>query len=174
MRRARLLSVLGCMMLAACAGPGGPALTAWPGTEADSAPYRVYDFAHSLEGAFNPFGMAGLRDRAEFCYHRATVPRLRVQALRNCLVYDYTAFRIDGRVRSAQGGHSPYWEREALNKRWGRYGPLAGFETAEAMLAYQRQGSDAVFAELVRLGLPLSWQAGLVPAPRLRVQPGVF
>lgn len=159
------------LLVAACAAPGGPGGTAGR----FDVPWTAQGIAHRMDSGFNTAGLPRLRDEVERCYETATSGRsVMREVLRGCLVQDYTAWRVDSRVLGAQIGHSPYWAREAINERWARYGVLAGFGSADEILAYQRRGSDAVVAFLVWNELPLSWQAGFGPRPVQRLRSGAF
>lgn len=170
-RRGAAPAAVACLLLTACAGPGmGPVI----GGGGD-VPWSPRAIGGQIDTDFNTAGLPRLRDGVERCYWIATSgASVMREALRGCLVHDYTAWRIDSRVLGPAVGHSPYWARETINERWARYAVLAGFATGDEALAYMRRGSDVVVADFTRIGLPISWQAGFVPRPVQRIRPGTL
>lgn len=169
-RRVGGAAVVACVLLTACAGP-----ETGPGLGGADVPWSARAIGQQIDTDFNTAGLPRLRDGVERCYASTTsaVPVMR-QALRGCLVHDYTARRIDSRVLGPAVGHSPYWARQTINERWARYAVLAGFATGDEALEYMRRGSDAVVADFTRSRLPISWQAGFAPRPVERIRPGTF
>lgn len=135
---------------AGCSRTGaGPAVLD-PRADADT---RMTAIAARFEADRNRGGMSGVIADIEGCYASAVRPVTRVYALRDCLVLDYVAYKTDVAVgRGAYGQGLPYFSDQTATQRWGRYGPLAQFDSPQRLLRYLDDANGLVQLRLQRPG----------------------
>lgn len=98
-------------------------------------------------------GMAGVIAAIDECYLSAIAPGKRPQDVRNCLVLDMLAFRIDQHVSGGPPGNDrqlPFFQRARAAQRWERYAPLGNLRPGEDAASFMMNGSDAAAFELER------------------------
>jgi hypothetical protein len=98
---------------------------------------RMRGIAMRYELDFGTGGMFKGITYIQDCYQRATGTVVQVFVLRDCMIYDDTAYHIDqvygGRIN---GTSLPYFEDHALQQRMAQYGPLAQFDSVPRMVTY--------------------------------------
>ena len=98
-------------------------------------------------------GMAGVIAAIDECYLSAIAPGKRPQDVRNCLVLDMLAFRIDQQVSGGPPGNDrqlPFFQRARAAQRWERYAPLGNLRPGEDAASFMMNGSEASLFELER------------------------
>lgn len=92
-------------------------------------------------------GMSAVIEDIQRCY--ATTSRAYDRlGLRQCLVFDWFAYRFNQEVnRQMPGlGSLAYFQQRSIEARIGRYGPIAGFTDPAVLGGYLAQGSNTIFA----------------------------
>lgn len=98
-------------------------------------------------------GMAGVIAAIDECYLSAIAPGKRPQDVRNCLVLDMLAFRIDQHVSGGPPGNDrqlPFFHRARAAQRWERYAPLGNLQPGQDTASFMMNGSEASLFELER------------------------
>ena len=105
--------------------------------------------ANRFDKAFRSGGMSGVSVDIDDCYNNAMQSGERL-FLRECLVYDSFADRFAGMVhrQNANMPIPPYFLPATAYQRLARYSGPAGFNDAQIMLGYLRQGVNSIFAAL--------------------------
>lgn len=108
--------------------------------------------ASRFDKAFHSGGMAGVSADISNCYSDAMQSRERL-LLRECLVYDSFADRFSAMAYRQNPNLPilPYFVPAAAYQRLAHYSGPAGFNDAEIMSGYLRQGSNSMFAALSTL-----------------------
>lgn len=104
-----------------------------------------------FEAARSTQGMSGVSADIENCYRNTTRPVLQFVPLRECMIYDTFAVRLDEEVTKqlGLGGGIPFFSKQAFGVRLQRYAAQAGFYEPQVMVGYLRQGADTMFAVVV-------------------------
>ncbi len=103
--------------------------------------------------AWDRQGMSGVVDAITDCYRSAIMPGSEPQDVRNCLVLDMMAFRIDHQVSGGPPGgprQLPFFQRDQAGRRWERYAPLGNLVPGTDAASFMKNGSDAALLELER------------------------
>lgn len=118
-----------------------------PGAWAE-AQYQVGRF----DKAFHSGGMTGVSADISNCYSDAMQSGQRL-LLRECLVYDDFADRFAGMAfrQNPNLPIPPYFVPAAAYQRFAHYSAPAGFNDAQTLSGYLRQGSNSMFAALSAL-----------------------
>lgn len=105
--------------------------------------------ANRFDKAFRSGGMSGVSVDIGDCYNDAMQSRERL-LLRECLVYDAFADRFAGTVHQQNANMliPPYFQPAAAYQRLAHYSGPAGFNDAQIMSGYLRQGANSIFAAL--------------------------
>lgn len=108
--------------------------------------------ANRFDKAFRSGGMAGVSVDIGNCYSDAMQSGERL-LLRECLVYDDFADRFAGMVhqRNVNMPIPPYFLPAAAYQRLAHYSGPAGFNDAQIMSGYLKQGANSIFAALSAL-----------------------
>ena len=95
-------------------------------------------------------GMSAVAEDIQRCYRVTTRPPTDQLELRQCLVFDWFAYRLNREVdrQVLNGGNLPFFRQRAIEARISRFGPLAGFSDPEVLGGYLAQGSNTMFAVL--------------------------
>lgn len=93
-------------------------------------------------------GMSAVIGHIQRCYARMSRPTVSQLGLRQCLVFDWFAYRFNQEVNHQRPGFGdlPFLRQQAVTARVGQYGPLAGFSDPEVLGGYLVQGSDTIFS----------------------------
>lgn len=93
-------------------------------------------------------GMSAVIDDIQRCYASTSRPPVDQLGLRQCLVFDWFAFRFNQEAnRQMPGiGDLPFFQQQTIGARVGRYGPIAGFVDPAVLGGYIAQGSNTIFA----------------------------
>lgn len=150
-----LIAAAGVALLAGChaAGPASPG-SSQAAVRPPNVPPAAWAYANALADRFEADraqgGMVGVSADIERCYVGATRPQVDRLQLRQCMVFDTFAVRLNAEVaRSMPGlGDLPWYQTHAAVLRANHYGPLAGFTDPEVLAGYLKQGSNTVFAAL--------------------------
>ena len=154
----RATSAVLILLLAGCQAPGPGSLAAIqqpapPGVVMTPAAWaQAGRLADRFNAAFHQGGMTEVSSDIEQCYATATRPYVQRLPLRECLILDTFAFRLNKQVErtlTAAGGMA-FYEQPAFAGRLGRYGPLAGFTDPEVLGGYVGQGSNTIFSVLAQ------------------------
>lgn len=145
--------MLAALLLTACQAPGtrpppgagqaaGQNPTMTPAAWAEAG-YLVDRF----EAARQQGGMTGVSADIQQCYARATRPVVQRLPLRECMVLDTFASRLDAETAKIMPGVGgmPYYQAQTVAARYGRYGPMAGFADPQVLGGYLAQGSNSMF-----------------------------
>ena len=98
---------------------------------------RLWRVASRMEMDRRQGGMAQAIADITQCYEDATVPLVKVYALRDCMVLDYAGYRLDMTIdRRLNGGPLPYYEDKVFADRVTKYGKMDGFATGEQLVPY--------------------------------------
>jgi len=149
------LSAVAAMLLTACqapgpAGAGAKQAISRPGNVTPAAWAYANMLADRFEADRAQGGMVGVGSDIKQCHAGATRPRVDRLQLRQCMVFDTFAVRLNAEVDRAMPGFGdlPYYQTHAAVLRANHYGPLAGFNDPEVLSGYLMQGSNTVFAAL--------------------------
>ena len=145
---ALILLLTGCQApgpgsTAAIQQPAPPGVVMTPAALAQGS-----QLADRFKAAFHQGGMTEVSSDIERCYATATQPYVQRLPLRECLILDTFAFRLNENVErplTAVGG-MPFYEQPAFARRLGRFGPLAGFTDPAVLGGYVGQGSNTIFS----------------------------
>ncbi|MDU7519777.1 MAG: hypothetical protein E7K72_00040 [Roseomonas mucosa] len=165
----------GCLLLlAACQAPGRTAATTagspLPGgtyfgttavpEDARTARARVgttlmvNKIVRDFSVAYDRQGMTGVIAAIDQCYVTAISPLRMPQDVRDCLVLDMMAFRIDHTVSGSGPPGGPqqmaYFQKAAAARRWDRYAPLGNLARGEEAASFMTNGSELVLQEYNR------------------------
>jgi hypothetical protein len=109
-----------------------------------SAGNRMMGIAARFEEDQHRGGMSGVIDDIQNCYIAATLPVIKVYALRDCMVLDYVGYREDVRIgRRIFHQALPYFEDRAFLDRQIHYAPLDGFQGSQ-IVTYMLDAYQAV------------------------------
>ena len=94
--------------------------------------------------------MVAVSANIEECYRAASRPVVQRLPLRECMVLDNFASRLNEQVERQLGGGGllPYFSNQAQGGRLSRYGPMAGFADPVVLGGYLAQGSNSMFTVL--------------------------
>ncbi len=88
----------------------------------------------------------------EQCYVSASKPAVKVYALRDCLVLDYTGYHTDATIGRRRYHQSlPFFENQVFITRVETYALLDGFATPTQLAKYLKDTSDLVQFDLTQL-----------------------
>ena len=172
----RLPAALSCclLLLAACQAPGrtvspsagSPLLSdtsigmAAVPEDARTARARVgvtmmvNNTIRDFTAAYDRQGMSGVIAAIDQCYVTAISPLRTPQDVRDCLVLDMVAFRIDNAAsgNGPPGGpqQMPYFRKAAAARRWDRYAPLGNLARGEEAVGFMTNASELVLQEYNR------------------------
>jgi hypothetical protein len=153
-----LLAMTACQMPPA--DSRGRALSVEDQRVAEVAAAQTNLAADRFMGAYDRRGMSGVIEQIQECYRYATTVNRRPQVVRDCLVLDMTALRIDQQVSGGPPGgpqQLPFFRRATADARWARYAPLGNLMPGEDAGNYMFNASDAVLFEIARRrGTPVS------------------
>ena len=98
--------------------------------------------------------MVAVIDDIQRCYASTSRPPVDQLALRQCLVFDWFAYRLNQEVnRQLPGlGALPFFQQRTIEARLGRYAPMAGLADPAILGGYIAQGSNAIFAVMAARG----------------------
>ncbi len=102
---------------------------------------------------FHQGGMAGVIDDIEKCYAASSTPIIKVNALRDCMVLDYTGYRTD--VTVGQGilkeAPFPYFEVRTVADRLKHYSHLAEMDDPIQSATYLRVAYEQITRDMVSM-----------------------
>lgn len=134
-------------LLAACALPAQQQVP-MP-TQSNIPPaawYHAEQQADRFDRAFKSGGMSGVAEDIDRCYRQALASGNHI-FFRDCLVYDDFADRFAAQMNKQ--AHFPipaFFQPANVYPRLSRYSGPAGFNDAEIMSGYLREGSNTIFA----------------------------
>ena len=132
----RVLGLLFPLVATSCALPAA----SQPVT-AQSENDRYARLAQRYDADKQQGGMAAVIGDVTHCYQAATYPSVAIMPLRDCLVLDGEGAREDKLASRAFGMSLPFYTQRVKIKRWGHYGPLAGFSDPRVLVQYISDGS---------------------------------
>lgn len=95
-------------------------------------------------------GMVAVSADISDCYRTTTRPFVQTIPLRECMILDDFAVKLDRETarRFGVGGGLPFFSIQAFSGRLQSFGGLAGFSDAEVLGGYIGQGASTMFAVL--------------------------